>query len=221
MNWLDWNNLTNWIVLYPLTSYLVVFLISLAESLAVVGLLVPGTLLLVGIGTLVSNGVLAWPITLVAAITGAIAGDGISYLLGRHYKGQIRQFWPFSRKPQLLQLGEVFFHRHGGKSVFLARFIGPVRPIVPLIAGMLNMSARQFVIVNIISAVCWACAYIVPGVVLGQSLRFIPAEKRWLGVTVAVVLVLLWIIGGKYRIYRRRKLKLQINESRSDGDDLS
>ena len=221
MNWFDWHNLTNWIVLYPAASYVVIFFISLAESLAVVGLLVPGTLLLVGIGTLVSNGVLAWPVTLVAAITGAIAGDGISYLLGHHYKGHIRQFWPFSRKPQLLQRGEVFFHCHGGKSVFLARFIGPVRPIVPLIAGMLNMPARQFLVVNVVSAVCWACAYIVPGVVLGQSLRFIPAEKRWLGVAVAVALVMLWIIWGKYRIYRRRKLKLQRNESRNDADDLS
>ena len=66
-----------------------------------------------------------------AAVVGAILGDGASYWLGRHYRARIRAMWPLRQHPGLLARGQAYFERNGGKSVFLGRFLGPVRAIVP------------------------------------------------------------------------------------------
>ena len=149
---------------YPHVSYGTIFIVALSESLAFVGLLMPGALLMVAIGVIVSTGVLSLQNTLLAAIAGAIVGDSISYWLGRCYKDKLSSIWPFKVHPQLLERGKAFFHHYGGKSVFLARFVGPVRPIVPVVAGMLHMPPGKFTLVNVISALGWAPAYILPGV---------------------------------------------------------
>jgi len=155
---------------HPHISYFLIFLISLSESLAFVGLMVPGTVLMFGIGAVVATGSIALKPTLIAAIAGAITGDGISYWLGHHYQQRLVNVWPFSRYPQMLVKGDAFFRRHGGKSVLFGRFVGPVRPVIPVVAGMLGMGALRFTIVNVFSAIGWAFAYILPGVFFGTSL---------------------------------------------------
>ncbi|MDA3903313.1 MAG: VTT domain-containing protein [Desulfuromusa sp.] len=188
-----WNHILQWVTLHPITAYLAIFLIALSESLAIVGLLVPGTVMMVGIGALAGIGAISLKITLLAALFGAIAGDGISYWLGYHYHQRIREFWPFRNHPRLLSHGEEFFHRHGGKSVFLGRFVGPVRPIIPVIAGMLDMSPKHFVFVNVLSAIGWAFAYIIPGVILGSSLTLIGVVSTRLSLLLLLLLLLLWL----------------------------
>ena len=133
-----------WIGEHPHWSGLAVFLISLSESLAIVGLVVPGVVLMTAIGAMIGAGILPAWITLGWAILGAIAGDGISYWLGYHYHEHLRDFWPFRSYPALLARGEAFFKSHGGKSIILGRFIGPVRPMIPVIAGMMDMSPKRF-----------------------------------------------------------------------------
>jgi len=194
MDWAQiWNNLLLWVSLYPLATYLAIFLISLSESLALVGLLVPGTVMMVGIGALAGTGVISLKITLLAAMAGAISGDGISYWLGHHYHQGIKELWPFHTHPQLLNRGEEFFHKHGGKSVLFGRFVGPVRPVIPVIAGMLDMPVRRFVLVNIFSAIGWALAYILPGVILGSSLTLVGAVSTRLSLLLLMLGLLLWL----------------------------
>jgi membrane protein DedA with SNARE-associated domain len=84
-----------------------------------------------------------WPL-LGAAIAGAIFGDGLSFWLGRRYHREILLRWPLNRYPQFIDRSEVFIKTYGGASVFLARFIAVVRAFVPLVAGILGMSSRQF-----------------------------------------------------------------------------
>lgn len=141
----------------------IIFLIAFAEGLALVGFLIPGVVMLTATGALVAAGVLDfWPVYL--AITGgAVLGDATSYWLGRHYGERIFRLWPFSRRPELRRRGEAFFHRHGGKSVFLARFIGPLRAVVPATAGMIAMPHRKFQAFNVLSAVIWAPLLMSPG----------------------------------------------------------
>jgi len=188
-----WHSFLHWIALHPNISYGVIFMIALTESLAVVGLLVPGTVLLLSVGTLVGNGALSWQITIVVATLGAIAGDGISYWLGCHYHQQIKTFWPLSSHPKIIARGEVFFQRHGGKSVFIGRFVGPIRPIIPLVAGMLNMSRRYFYCVNALSAIIWAVVYLFPGVFLVGWLKVLTVEGRHSAILTLLVLILLWL----------------------------
>ena len=192
-----------WVGDHALWAGPLVFLVAFAESVAVVGLLVPGAVILFAVGALIGLGALeAWPM-LLWAFAGAVAGDGLSYWLGRHYHEELRGLWPLSRYPDLIRRGEAFFLRHGGKSVVLARFVGPLRPIVPAIAGMLDMPAPRFFAVNILSAAGWSPAYLLPGAVFGASLGLAAEVAGRLAALVVVVLVLLW--GGialVRRLYR-------------------
>jgi len=155
---------------HSLLAYVAIFAASLCESLALVGLLVPGTVIMVGVGAIVATGSLKLMPTLFLAMAGAIAGDGISYWLGHHYKEKLERIWPFSRYPEIFKKGEAFFRRHGGKSVLLGRFIGAVRPIIPVVAGIMGMEPGAFFVVNVLSAIGWALVYILPGVIFGTSL---------------------------------------------------
>ena len=173
-------------------AYSFIFLVSLSESLAVIGLLIPGTVVMFGIGAVVASGSIGLIPTMVAAITGAIVGDGISYWLGHHYHQGLKKMWPFNRYPQMLIKGEHFFHRHGSKSVLLGRFVGPVRPVIPVIAGMLGMNPPQFYVVNVLSAIGWAIAYIIPGVLFGTSLAVAGAVSTRLVVLILLVSIIIW-----------------------------
>lgn len=177
---------------HPYISYGAIFFVALSESLAFVGLLMPGAILMVGIGAVVSTGVLSLKNALLAAMAGAIAGDSISYWLGRCYKDKLSLLWPFNRHPQLLERGKTFFHHYGGKSVFLARFVGPVRPVVPLVAGMFHMPPGKFTLINLISAIGWAPAYILPGVLFGASLALAAKVSARLAILFLVSFASLW-----------------------------
>jgi membrane protein DedA with SNARE-associated domain/membrane-associated phospholipid phosphatase len=146
------------------------FLAALLESLAIVGAVFPGSFALIALGALVPTGAIGVVPLLAFAIAGAIVGDGLSYWLGRRYHDQIRLWRPFRRNPAILARGEELFARHGGKSVFLARFMQGPRSVVPLVAGMVDMSPARFYSVNIASALVWAPAHILPGVVFGAAL---------------------------------------------------
>lgn len=202
------NTLLAFITHHPGLAYGAIFLISLSESLALVGLLVPGTLIMLGVGAVVATGSLGLFPVLIMAMTGAVAGDGISYWLGHHYKERLVNIWPFSRYPGMLNRGEEFFHRHGGKSVLFGRFVGPVRPVIPVVAGMLGMRPVRFSVVNILSAVGWAVAYILPGVFFGASLAVAGTVSTRLAVLVLIIVAgiwsLIWLSRKAFFLFERK-----------------
>jgi len=186
------NVLLTFITHHSLLAYVVIFIVSLSESLAIVGLLVPGTVIMFGIGTIVAAGSLHLLPVLLMAMSGAVMGDGASYWLGHHYKDRLMHVWPFSRYPGMLKKGEEFFLRQGGKSVLFGRFVGPVRPVIPVVAGMLGMAPLRFSVVNILSAIGWALAYILPGVFFGTSLGVIKIVSTRLAVLVLIAVASIW-----------------------------
>lgn len=195
--------LLDWIALHPTWSGAIIFLIALLESLAVVGLFMPGAVLLFGVGTVVAAGSFPLSHGLLWVAAGAITGDGLSFLLGRHYREHLREIWPLRRYPQLLARGEQFFGRHGGKSVLIGRFVGPIRPVIPAIAGMLGMPPARFFLINIGSALVWAPAYILPGVVFGASLGLASQVAGRLVVLLLLLLVAIWLaVWLVFRLYR-------------------
>lgn len=190
--------LTDFITVNPGWSSLFVFLIAMSESIVVVGALVPGTAILVAVSAVVGMGHLPlWPILLSAA-AGAIAGDGVSYWLGHHYKAHIRAMWPFAKRQDLLAAGERYFQKYGTFSIAIARFLPGVRAIVPVVAGTAGMSPVRFYVANIASALIWAPAHILPGAAIGSSLGFLGAIS-WRLVLVAVgatmaILLSVWML---------------------------
>lgn len=187
-----------WTASHPAWSGLLVFLVAFSESLALVGLFMPGAVLMFGVGALVGVGALElWP-TLVAAALGAVAGDVVSFWLGRHFHQRLRVLWPFRTHPHLITGATDFFYRHGGKSVLLGRFVGPLRPVIPAVAGMLDMPTGRFVAANLSSAALWAPAYLLPGMVFAASLNLAAEVATRLAVfvvvIVAIVLAVVWAV---------------------------
>ncbi|PWV60559.1 membrane protein DedA with SNARE-associated domain [Plasticicumulans acidivorans] len=192
MHW--FTALADWSTAHPQLMGLSVLLIACAESLAIVGLLVPGASLLLACGALIGLGHLPLAPIWAWAVAGAVIGDWASFWLGRRMRSRTRGLWPLNRHPEWLERGERFFQHHGGKSVAIGRFVGPVRAVVPLIAGMLDMSPRRFMLLNLLSALLWAPAYLLPGMALAATLdRAGPVVTRLLAVAL-VALVLLWLL---------------------------
>lgn len=181
-----------WVSQNPGWAHLAVFFVALIESLAIVGLVVPGVIMMVGAGALIATGALDfWPVCL-WAVAGAVAGDGLSYWLGRRYQDRLKDGWPFSRYPESLHTGMRFFEKYGGKSVAFGRFVGPVRAVIPLVAGMMGMSTRRFLVANVLSALVWAPVYLLPGIVFGASLELAAEAAFHLVVLLLVLVALIW-----------------------------
>ena len=190
----------NWMTEHTVWVNILIFIIAMSESLLVVGLIVPGFLLMVGFGALIATGHLPfWPTTLIA-IAGAITGDGVSYWLGTHYKQQLQRMWPLSRYPSLIKQGTEFFTKHGKKSVALGRFFGPFRAIVPTIAGISNMPPQQFYVSNILSAIIWAPLYLLPGILFGMSLQLAKEFAGQIAFIIVITIVLVLAITQAIRI---------------------
>lgn len=199
----DWTqDLLDWLNANPGWAGFWVFVMSFIESLAFVGILVPGIIILFGIGALISFGALDMlPIWLWGSM-GAFAGDLVSYATGRRYRGRLADIWPFTRFPNMLEKGYEFFQVHGPKSVAIGRFIGPLRPVIPVTAGMLGLSPRRFLMVDVPACVLWTPAYLIPGMLFGASLEVAAdyAGRMSLVLTIAVVVLWLtwWIIWRAY-----------------------
>ncbi len=189
--WLQ--DLLNWISLHPHAFIIAVYFVALMESLVVLGLLIPGAALLFGAGALMATGALPIAPIMLSASAGAITGDFVSFLLGQHYQQRLRVIWPFRHYPRLVNRGVDYFVRHGGKSVFMARFIGPIRPIVPAIAGMMNMRTSRFLVVVVIASLLWAPVYILPGMVFGASLGLAAEVAGRLVVLLVIIAAIAWL----------------------------
>jgi membrane protein DedA with SNARE-associated domain len=150
----------------------IAFLLAFGESLAVIGLFVPATFALVGIGALIGAADAHFWMIWAAAAAGAALGDWVSYWVGARLENTAKHVWPLSRYPDLYDRGERFFRRWGVWSIFLGRFFGPVRAIVPLIAGVFLMPILLFQAANVASAMVWAFVLLAPGFAAFEILRF-------------------------------------------------
>ncbi|MDE2462315.1 MAG: DedA family protein [Alphaproteobacteria bacterium] len=169
MNGLN-HHIIAYIAAHPDWAILVVGVSAFGESLAIVSLFFPGTAVLIAAGALVQAGALD-PVSVVfAASFGAISGDAISYWIGQRFGAVIPRMWPFRIRPGIIAGGIAFFRRYGWASVFIGRFFGPVRAVVPLIAGMMAMPVRPFYVANCLSAIVWAPALLLSGILLGGTL---------------------------------------------------
>lgn len=137
----------------------IAFLVAFGESLCFASIVWPGWAILVGFsGALAASGVspnVLTPMVIAAGLGGAV-GYALSYWIGAYFKDSIPSIWPFKSDPTLIPRGEQFFQKYGAWSVFLGHFVGPVRAVIPVVAGMFRMPQLPFQIANTTSAFIWA-----------------------------------------------------------------
>ena len=149
----------------------VVCALAFAESMAFLSLLVPFTAVIVASGALVGAGTLDPWIVLPWGIAGASLGDAVSYWIGRYFGHKVPNMWPFKTDPAMLEQGHRFFIKWGVLSVCLGRFFGPLRAVVPIVAGMMEMPQSRFQIANVASAVVWLPLLMLPGAIAGTVFK--------------------------------------------------
>ncbi len=171
-----------------LLGYWLVFLISFSESIAFIGLLIPGTVLIFLIGFLSANGWLDIGDLIWFAAAGVFLADLLSYFLGKRgceYFSENNKIF----KPSYLKKGEDFFIRHGVKSIFLGKFVGPLRPIIPFIAGLSSMNFKLFIFFELLVSVIWAAAYLLLGYFFGQAWHLVELWTSRAGIFIFLLFI--------------------------------
>lgn len=211
---LAFDSLAQWLAEHQNWILIAIAGMAFLESLAVVGIIVPGVALLFAAGTAAgSSGIsVAW--VLAAAFAGAVVGDGLSFLLGYHYHNWIRRVPPFKSHPEWISKAENFFRQYGLMGIVIARFVGPIRPFMPMVAGFMQMKPLSFFSINILSAIAWAPFYLMPGYLVGASLEGDNAlSGRHMGILLGMIFsgwLLAQLLWWAHQHIQQRRNKLQL-----------
>ena len=189
----EFNEVILWLKDNPEWIALGVFGAAFIESFALIGVIIPGVVLLAVISGMAASTLSVFELVLIAYVASFLA-DILSFLLGTGISKSIDNLWPFNKYPNLLVQGRSFVKRFGILGVFLGKFIGPIRPLLPLTAGSLGMNFKYFLTVEIFSSFLWAILYTVPGYYAGKSILDSQFNLNWLigaiiGVVVLIVIV--------------------------------
>lgn len=140
----------------------VIFLLAFGESIVLFSFFIPASALFLAIGALqAASGGELWPL-LVAGTVGAFLGDLVSYWIGWRYRHDLQNTWPFRNHPEWLPNARRFLEKYGVAGVIAAKFIGPMRPLIPTISGACAMPGRSFVLASGISSLVWSVVFLVP-----------------------------------------------------------
>jgi membrane protein DedA with SNARE-associated domain len=181
-------------------------LLAFGESLVVVGVLIPGTTVMLAVGPLVGAGLIPFWEVYVGGVIGGFLGDAVSFAIGRRF-GPAAKGWLTARgRQQAVERAEAAFVRFGWIAVFAGRFIGPLRASIPFTAGMLAMPALPFQAINIASAVIWVPVLIGPGMAATKAYQLAQAG-RVAEAVFGVVLLLLLVVSAIW-LARRYGAKL-------------
>lgn len=154
---------------------LVLGVITLLESLVLVGAFIPATALMVMAGGLIAAGVLDPVQVVLWCVAGAVIGDAVSFELGRRLGPRALRHPMFVSHRRKIARTRLFNRRYGPASIFIGRFFGPLRAFVPLVAGLLQMRRRTFQVANVLSAVVWVLAILAPGYFAARGLAELEA----------------------------------------------
>jgi len=168
---------------------LILFLIAFAESTPMIGLIVPGSTLIVFAGFLVLEGKCSLTLLILVTTSGALLGDLFSFWMGFYYGSKLLKLRSFQKHHQLVKRAERFFVEHGGKSIFFARFLGPIRGITPFIAGLSGMPKRPFYGYALISAILWGICYPGIGYLGGRSWQQAQSLSVKFGLVIGLILL--------------------------------
>ncbi len=199
--------------------------IIFAETGLLIGFFLPGDSLLFFAGFLASDAAFEqfgehympslWVVMLVTSVA-AILGDQVGYMIGNKFGPRIFDK-PKSRlfDPKNVRKAEVFFEKHGSKTIVLARFVPIVRTFVPTVAGVSSMHYRTFVTYNVLGGVLWACGFTTLGYFLGE----IDAVKNNIEIA-AVVIVLVSVTPIAIEFWKHRKARIA-EMNAAVGDDAT
>lgn len=191
---------------YALTA---VFLAALIESIAVIGLLIPSSIIMTSIGLMIGHGEVNFWLAWLLAALGCMVGDWGSFLTGHYFTVPLRKARPLQRYTSQINKIEHALHQHSLLTIFWGRHIGPTRPIVPLVAGMLNLPLQKFVLPNFLACATWPPVYLLPGLLAGVALGIpdgqdLGAFRVWLILCAISCTLAVWLCWRYWRVDRQK-----------------
>ena len=172
------------------------FFAAFVESFAVIGIFIPGVVLLAIISGMAASADMHIASVLIIVYSASCIADISSYLIGMRLNKRIDSIWPFKTNPGWLMKGKEFFKTYGILGVFIGRFIGPVRPVMPITAGSMGMKFKHFLAVDLFSGLIWAPMYSLPGYFAGKVV-FENMDSMYLLLGLSIVLILVVLIFKK------------------------
>ena len=176
--------LANIITQYGIWTYGILFLVIFVETGLVVMPFLPGDSLLFAAGTFAALGALNIWVLIGLMIVAAVVGDAVNYTIG-HYLGE-RAYNIKWIKKEYLEKTHAFFEKHGGKAIFLARFVPIVRTFAPFVAGIGKMTYGYFATYNVVGGITWVMTFSLLGYFFG-NIPFVKANFEF--VIVAIILI--------------------------------
>lgn len=169
---------------YGAWTYGILFVVIFVETGLVVMPFLPGDSLLFAAGTFAALGSLNVWFLIGLLMVAAVGGDAVNYSIG-HYLGE-RAYNIKWIKREHLEKTHAFFEKHGGKAIFLARFVPIVRTFAPFVAGIGKMSYGYFATYNVVGGVSWVMTFTLLGYFFG-NLEFV--KKNFELVIIAIILI--------------------------------
>jgi membrane protein DedA with SNARE-associated domain len=179
---------------------LTVMIISFAESLALIGLFIPGIVIMSAIGVIIANSHIKFYPAWISSSIGCLLGDWISYFIGWKFKKKINKLKLFQKNIFVINKIKKILYKYSILTVFFGKFIGPTRPIIPMISGMLNIPfIKKFFWPNLFSCIIWPLVYLMPGIIATLLIKLPDYNnnnyfKTFLISNILIIIVSIWII---------------------------
>jgi membrane-associated protein len=188
---------------YGTWTYLVLFIIVFCETGLVVTPILPGDSLLFAAGAIAALGSLNPHLLVVLLTIAAVLGDAVNYQIGRYvgpavFKKEDSRFF----KRAHLEKTHEFYERYGGKTIIIARFVPIVRTFAPFIAGVGQMSYRQFALYNVVGAIAWVVVGVYAGYLFG-GLKIV--KENFSLIIIAIVFISL--LPAAFEFWRAKRQK--------------
>jgi undecaprenyl-diphosphatase len=174
------------------------------ESAALLGVVVPGDVILAVSGVYAARGEMAVPVVIALGAFGAIAGEITGFWLGGRYGRSAVERLPFSsRIGRRLDRACDAIHDNAGKTIVIGRFATGVAGLVPFAAGVARVTFATFPAYSVPLIVAWATAVVLLGVVVGHNIELIDRVLSSVGWIVLAAVGL--VVGGRWVWKRRRR----------------
>ncbi|MFN3482016.1 DedA family protein [Rhabdaerophilum calidifontis] len=148
---------------------LVVFLLAMGETIVIVSVFIPSTFVLFALGGLfAASGVPLMP-SLIAGAIGAAFGFSVMYLVSATMEGRMLSLWPFRNYGETIARATAFSRRWGVWGVVIGHFGGPLRVLIPIVAGISRMAPVPFMLANLAGAAAWITVFFAPGYLVASS----------------------------------------------------
>ena len=179
--------LSSIITAYGTWTYAILFIVIFIETGLVIMPFLPGDSLLFAAGTFAALGSLNIWLLVGLLIGAAFLGDTVNYFIG-HYLGQ-RAYNIKWIKKEYFDKTHAFFEKHGGKAIFLARFVPIVRTFAPFVAGIGKMTYGYFITYNIVGGAVWVLLFTFTGYLFG-NIPFVKKNFEYVIIVIILVSVL-------------------------------